>query len=184
VKVNTVLVRGFNDDEIVDLVEFGRRTGAEVRFIEYMDVGGATRWSPDEVVSQQEILAILERRYGPLTPLARGASPAERFQLPDGTTVGVIASVTAPFCGSCDRSRVTADGTWFLCLYGERGIDLRDALRRGATDEEVAATVAAAWRGRADRGAEERLGLARRGALHPRDGLRADPHLEMHTRGG
>ncbi len=184
VKVNTVVVRGFNDDEVVDLIEFGHRAGVEVRFIEYMDVGGATRWSRDTVVSQQEILDVLGRRYGAITPLVRGVSPAERFQLPDGTTFGIIASVTTPFCGSCDRSRLTADGTWFLCLYAGRGIDLRQALRGGATDEELAATIAHAWQGRTDRGAEQRLALAERGALYPVDGLRADPHREMHTRGG
>ncbi len=183
-KVNTVVVRGFNDDEVVDLVEFGRGAGVEVRFIEYMDVGGATRWSRESVVSQQEILDTLGRRYGPITPLARGASPAERFHLPDGTTFGIIASVTMPFCGSCDRSRLTADGTWFLCLYAGRGIDLRHAVRGGATDADLAAMIAPAWHGRTDRGAEERLALAERGALYPLDGLRADPHREMHTRGG
>jgi len=184
VKVNTVVVRGFNDDELVDLIEFGCRTGVEVRFIEYMDVGGATRWSREQVVSQGEIVGRLARRYGAIEPLPRAAAPAERFRLPDGTVFGVIASVTAPFCGTCDRSRLTADGTWFLCLYAARGIDLRDPLRRGATDRELAATIARAWEGRTDRGAEERLSLADRGALYQVDGLRADPHREMHTRGG
>jgi len=184
VKVNTVVVRGFNDDELVDLIEFGCRAGVEVRFIEYMDVGGATRWSREQVVSQREIVGRLARRYGAIEPLPRAAAPAERFRLPDGTVFGVIASVTAPFCGTCDRSRLTADGTWFLCLYAARGIDLRDSLRRGATDRELAATIARAWEGRTDRGAEERLSLADRGALYQVDGLRADPHREMHTRGG
>jgi len=156
----------------------------EVRFIEYMDVGGATRWSREQVVSQGEIVGRLARRYGAIEPLPRAAAPAERFRLPDGTVFGVIASVTAPFCGTCDRSRLTADGTWFLCLYAARGIDLRDPLRRGATDRELAATIAGAWEGRTDRGAEERLSLADRGALYQVDGLRADPHREMHTRGG
>ena len=186
VKINTVVIRGFNDDELADLIEFGRTQGAELRFIEYMDVGGATQWSRDDVVSQQEMLDLLARRYGPIAPVrdAARSAPAARFRLPDGATFGIIASVTAPFCSTCDRSRLTADGTWFLCLYAEQGIDLRDPLRSGATDEDIAALVARSWAGRTDRGAEDRLALANRGALYQVDGLRADPHREMHTRGG
>jgi cyclic pyranopterin phosphate synthase len=97
---------------------------------------------------------------------------------------GIIASVSAPFCGSCDRSRVTADGTWFTCLYAEDGIDLREPLRLGRSDAELAELVATAWGRRADRGAEARLAVADRGALYQVEGLRADPRREMHTRGG
>ena len=186
-KLNTVVIRGFNDDELADLVEFARAHDAEVRFIEYMDVGGATRWSMDQVVSQREILDALSRAYGRIEPLQeKGPSraPAERFRLPDGTTFGVIASVTVPFCRTCDRSRLTADGAWLLCLYSEHGVDLREPLRCGATNEALAALIAATWRARSDRGAEERLGLPQRGALYQLDRLRADPHREMHTRGG
>src|SRR5882762_8271540 len=164
------------------------KLNAVVRFIEYMDVGGATRWSRDQVVSQQEMLDVLARRYDAIDPVRPtgddGRAPAERFRLADGTTFGIIASTTAPFCRTCDRSRITADGTWFLCLYAAAGIDLRDLLRRGATDEALAALVRETWQGRADRGAEERLGVADRGALYRIDSLRADPHREMHTRGG
>jgi len=185
VKLNSVVIRGFNDDELAELLEFGRTQGAEVRFIEYMDVGGATHWSMDQVVSQRDMLAALTRSYGPIAPIAgNGRAPAERFRLPDGTTFGIIASVTAPFCRTCDRSRVTADGTWFLCLYAGQGVDLRAPLRGGASDEELAALIRATWQGRTDRGAEERLGVADRGALYQIDSLRADPHREMHTRGG
>ena len=185
VKLNAVVIRGFNDDELGDLIEFARAHDAEVRFIEYMDVGGATRWSRDQVVSQQEILGMLTRRYGPIEPIAGdGRAPAERFRLADGTSFGIIASTTAPFCRACDRSRLTADGTWFLCLYAAQGTDLRDRLRRGATDDELAALVRKTWQARTDRGAEERLGVAERGALYRIDSLRADPHREMHTRGG
>jgi len=186
-KVNTVVVRGYNEDELADLIEFGRANDAEVRFIEYMDVGGATRWSMDQVVSRREMLEALARRYGPAQPLSRGApgaAPAEEFALPDGTTFGIIASTTAPFCRACDRSRITADGTWYLCLYAESGISLRDELRAGATDEDIAEVIADAWMGRADRGAEERLEVIGRGALYDVPSLRADPHREMHTRGG
>jgi cyclic pyranopterin phosphate synthase len=185
IKLNTVVIRGFNDDELGDLIEFARTHDAEVRFIEYMDVGGATRWSPAQVVSQQEILGTLTRRYGPIEPIAGdGRAPAERFRLADGASFGVIASTTAPFCRACDRSRLTADGTWFLCLYAAQGTDLRERLRRGATDAELAGLVRATWQARTDRGAEERLGVAERGALYRIDSLRADPHREMHTRGG
>jgi GTP 3',8-cyclase len=184
-KLNSVVIRGFNDDELVALIEFARAADAEMRFIEYMDVGGATRWSMEQVVSQQEMLAVLERYYGAIEPLpGDGSAPAERFRLPTGTTFGIIASTTAPFCRSCDRSRITADGTWFLCLYAGRGIGLREALRGGATDAELAALIRATWEGRSDRGAEQRLGVRDRGALYQLDSLRADPHREMHTRGG
>lgn len=188
-KINTVVVRGFNDDEILDLLEFGWARAAEVRFIEYMDVGGATRWSMDDVVSRQEILATVKRRYGRVEPVppadaAASRAPAERYVLPDGTTFGVIASTTEPFCRTCDRSRLTADGTWFLCLYADAGLDLRAPLRDGADDEEIRCVIAARWRGRTDRGAEERLSAPGRRPLYQIDALRRDPHREMHTRGG
>jgi len=185
-KLNTVMIRGVNDDELVDLIEFGRSHAAEVRFIEYMDVGGATAWSAGQVVSQREILEVLSTRYGAITPVTTEdlSAPAERFRLPDGTTFGIVASTTAPFCRACDRSRLTADGTWFLCLYADRGTDLREPLRNGASDAELSDLIASTWRGRSDRGAEERLGVADRAPLYQVDGLRADPHREMHTRGG
>ncbi|HET9274564.1 MAG TPA: GTP 3',8-cyclase MoaA [Gemmatimonadales bacterium] len=184
-KLNTVVIRGYNDDEVVELLEFARERGAEPRFIEYMDVGGATDWSMDQVVSQREILDLVTRRFGPVEPVAENTwAPAERFALPDGTVFGVIASTTAPFCRTCDRGRLTADGTFLLCLYGEDGLDLRELLRGGATDEEIAGHVAERWARRTDRGAEERRDLAHRGVLHRIESLRADPHREMHTRGG
>jgi cyclic pyranopterin phosphate synthase len=187
VKLNSVVIRGVNDDELAALIEFARGQGAEVRFIEYMDVGGATGWSAEQVVSQREMLEGLSRRYGAIGPVSSAddpSAPAERFRLPDGTTFGIIASTTAPFCRSCDRSRLTADGTWFLCLYAEQGIDLREPLRSGASDEELRAVITHAWTARTDRGAEERLSVAQRGALYQIDALRADPRREMHTRGG
>jgi cyclic pyranopterin phosphate synthase len=181
-----VIIRGVNDDELADLLEFGKAMNAEVRFIEYMDVGGATRWSPDRVVSRREMLAALSRRYGAIESIEEASSaPADRFRLSNGTTFGIISSTTEPFCRSCDRSRLTADGMWYLCLYATNGIDLRGPLRRGATAEELKALIASSWRARADRGAEERLELGDRRAFVPvRDLLRRDPHLEMHTRGG
>ena len=185
IKLNTVVIRGYNDDEVVDLLEFARARGVEPRFIEYMDVGGATGWSMDQVVSQREILEIVARRYGPAEALPGAQwAPAERFALRDGTVFGVIASTTVPFCRTCDRGRLTADGTFLLCLYGEDGLDLRELLRGGATDGEISERIAGVWRARADRGAEERAGLPQRGILHRIESLRADPRREMHTRGG
>ncbi|GIX48277.1 MAG: GTP 3',8-cyclase 1 [Candidatus Tectimicrobiota bacterium] len=187
-KLDTVLIRGYNDDEILDLLAYAQGIGAELRFIEYMDVGGATHWSRDKVVSRADILALLEAHYGAVTPVAeRGWAPAERFCLPDGTIFGIVASTTAPFCRTCDRSRLTADGMWYLCLYATRGIDLRRPLRRGASAADLKRLIVTTWQARQDRGAEQRLELEALGLrsafVHP-DELRQDPHLEMHTRGG
>jgi GTP 3',8-cyclase len=184
-KLDTVVIRGVNDDELGDLIEFGKGVPAEVRFIEYMDVGGATRWSRDQVVSCKEMLERLEGRYGRIEPIVEASTaPADRFRLPDGTTFGIISSTTAPFCADCDRSRLTADGLWYLCLYASRGIDLRGPLRGGAGPDELRALITGGWRARTDRGAEDRLALGDRQPLVQISGLRRDPHLEMHTRGG
>jgi cyclic pyranopterin phosphate synthase len=184
-KLDAVVMRGTNDDELVDLIEFGKRANAEVRFIEYMDVGGATHWSIAKVHSREAILADLTRHYGPIEAVREETSaPADRYRLPDGTVFGVISSTTQPFCRSCDRARLTADGMWYLCLYARIGIDLRAALRAGATREELTALIAGGWRSRTDRGAERRLADRDRAALFPASELRRDPHLEMHTRGG
>jgi cyclic pyranopterin phosphate synthase len=184
-KIDTVVMRGRNDDELTALVEFGRSRHAEVRFIEYMDVGGATNWSPEAVVSRQEILARLTERFGPIEPMAgRDSAPAERFRLADGTTFGIIGSTTEPFCAACDRSRLTADGLWLLCLYARGGLDLRHPLREGATRDELVNLIATVWSMRADRGAEERLASPARDVLIPVAALKRDAHLEMHTRGG
>src|SRR3984893_8331549 len=184
-KIDTVVLRGTNDDELADLIEFGREAGAEVRFIEYMDVGGATEWSLEKVFSRAEMLAELEKRYGAITPLAENSSaPAERFRLPDGTIFGIIASTTKPFCRTCDRSRLTADGLWYLCLYAQSGIDLRKLLRAGASNEELAAHIADIWHVRSDRGAELRAATRHRGVLVGLEQLRKDPHPAMHTRRG
>jgi len=185
IKIDTVVMRGRNDDELPALVEFGRGIGAEVRFIEYMDVGGATRWSRDAVVSRRDMLALLTSAYGEIAPVpGRDSAPAERFRLADGTTFGIIASTTEPFCAACDRSRLTADGLWLLCLYARGGLDLRRPLREGATREELAQLISTVWSMRADRGAEERLESPARDALIPVAALKRDAHLEMHTRGG
>jgi len=185
VKLNSVIMRGFNDDELVDLLEFGREVGAEVRFIEYMDVGGATHWSQSEVVAQNEILTQLAAHYGPIErEVGQGAAPAARFRLEDGTRFGIVSSVTEPFCGACDRSRLTADGLWYLCLYAQQGIDLKPLLCEGGDPQVLLERIRAGWTGRKDRSAEERAGDPERGALYQVEELQADPHREMHTRGG
>jgi cyclic pyranopterin phosphate synthase len=184
-KIDAVIIRGVNDDEMVGLIEYGNEVNAEVRLIEYMDVGGATRWSPARVVPRSEMLARLSAHFGAIEPIVEQSSaPADRYRLPDGTVFGIIASTTEPFCRDCDRSRLTADGVWYLCLYATRGADLRGALRGGASVEELQALIAARWQARDDRGAETRLTVGERRAFVPINALRRDPHLEMHTRGG
>jgi cyclic pyranopterin phosphate synthase len=185
VKLDAVIVRGTNEDEIVALMEYAKANDAEIRFVEYMDVGGATTWSIEKVVSRREIVQTLEGAYGALEEIAEESSaPAQRFRLSDGTVFGIIASTTTPFCRTCDRSRLTADGLWYRCLYATQGMDLRKPLRAGKSDAEIQALIEETWRARDDRGAERRLEERDRSSFVPRDALRTDPHLEMHTRGG
>jgi len=147
VKVNCVVMSGVNDDEVVDLARFGRERGVEVRFIEFMPLDADGAWRPDDVVSQAAIVARIESALGPLVPVARSHEPAERFRYadgggPHGVRVGVIASVTRPFCGSCDRVRLSAEGGLRNCLFADAEADLRGPMRSGATDEELAALIA------------------------------------------
>jgi GTP 3',8-cyclase len=152
VKVNVVLMRGVNDDEIVDFAAFARTTGVAVRFIEFMPLDADDGWRADAVVSQAEIIEAIADVH-PLVPQARTHDPATRWRFADGAPgeIGVIASVTEPFCGSCDRVRLTADGSFRSCLFAVDEHDLRGLLRGGATDDEVAAAiesaVAAKWAG-------------------------------------
>jgi cyclic pyranopterin phosphate synthase len=188
-KLDTVVIRGFNDDELVALIEFAKQVQAEVRFIEYMDVGGANEWSQQKVFSQVAMLTRLSAHYGMIELMPdRGAAPAQRFRLLDGTTFGIIPSTTTPFCATCDRSRVTADGMWYRCLYATTGTDLRTPLRAGAPADEMRALIRTGWEGRRDRGAEERKALERDGlrvgGFIGIEKLRENPHLEMHARGG
>jgi cyclic pyranopterin phosphate synthase len=185
VKLDSVIMRGVNDDELVPLIEYGRLVGAEVRFIEYMDVGGATRWSLADVVSRREMLEHIQAHYGAVEPVHEESSaPADRFTLPDGTVFGIISSTTEPFCATCDRARLTADGVWLMCLYARAGTDLRRPLRAGASGDELKHLIQTVWASRADRGAEERLNSERQQTLIPVTALKKDAHLEMHTRGG
>jgi len=142
VKINAVVQKGVNDDEIVDLATFGRDKGVEVRFIEYMPLDAEGGWSHATVVSQDEIVSAISAVY-PLEQVpARGAAPADRWRYLDGRgTVGVIPSVTKPFCGDCDRVRLTADGQFRTCLFATNEFDLRALLRNGADDAAIAAEI-------------------------------------------
>jgi cyclic pyranopterin phosphate synthase len=152
VKVNTVVERGTNDDEILDLATFGRNLGVEVRFIEFMPLDATNEWERQKVVTQNEIVAAIGQVY-PLEQIpARGAAPADRWRYLDGTgTVGVIPSVSQPFCGDCDRVRLTSDGQFRTCLFATNEFDLRAIMRNGGTDDDMAQliidAVATKWAG-------------------------------------
>jgi GTP 3',8-cyclase len=185
IKLDSVIIRGTNEDELVTLMDYARSIGAEIRFIEYMDVGGATLWTRDRVMSRQDMLAALSRALGPITAVDEHTSaPADRFRLADGTVFGIISSTTDPFCRTCDRSRLTADGVWYRCLYATRGTDLRTPLRAGMSADDLLALLQQEWSQRKDRGAEDRLAMRDRSPLIPASSLKKNPHLEMHTRGG
>jgi cyclic pyranopterin phosphate synthase len=145
VKVNCVLVRGVNDDEILDFAAFGRKTGVEVRFIEWMPLDGGGTWSGDQVVPAAEILQVLNSRYPVEVEgggVIEGSEPAERYRYLDGAgTVGVVASVTRSFCETCDRIRLTAEGQLRNCLFSVRETDLRAILRSGGSDDDLAAAI-------------------------------------------
>jgi len=174
IKINMVVKRGVNDHEVEALAErFGGR-GFILRFIEYMDVGNTNGWRLEEVVPSAEIVARLGRAT-PLEPLESNypGEVARRFRHPDGGEIGVISSVTQPFCGDCTRARLSADGQLYTCLFASHGHDLRTPLRAGASDVELAALIGAVWRARADRYSEIRATTATR-----------EPKAEMSLLGG
>jgi GTP 3',8-cyclase len=153
VKVNVVVLRGTNDDEVVDFAAFGRERGVTVRFIEFMPLDADAGWSHRQVVPAEEIVAAIDAVF-PLEPVTAGSAPAERFRYRDGAgEIGVIASVTRPFCGSCDRVRLTADGQLRSCLFAVEEHDLRSVLRSGGSDDDLATVVERAvgtkWAGHA-----------------------------------
>jgi cyclic pyranopterin phosphate synthase len=145
VKINAVIERGVNDDEIVDLARFGRERGVEVRFIEFMPLDATGHWANDRVVGQDEIVERIAEVF-PLEQMpARGAAPADRWRYLDGAgTVGVIPSVTKPFCGDCDRVRLTAEGQFRTCLFATDEFDLREIMRSGGDDDALAERIIAA----------------------------------------
>jgi cyclic pyranopterin phosphate synthase len=161
VKINTVVRKGLNEDALVDIAGMFRGTGHIVRFIEFMDVGSSNAWDLSEVVSAAEILSTIDAEW-PLDPVEPNypGEVVNRWRYRDGSgEIGVIASVTMPFCGECTRLRLSADGSIYTCLFAYAGTDLRGAMRTGATDAEIAETVRRVWKSRSDRYSEERSGV-------------------------
>lgn len=183
IKINAVIQRGVNDDEIVALAEFARKNNYAVRFIEYMDVGNVNGWRLDRMVSKAEILETIEA-YSPVKMIGRktASDTAVRYQFADGGgDIGFIPSVTEPFCSQCARARLTAEGKLVTCLFSQQGHDLRGLLRDGATDEEIETVIRKVWSARTDRYSAERSEAIRSGR-----GYRPEDHrkLEMISLGG
>ena len=175
VKINVVLKRGANDDGILDLAAWARDSGHVLRFIEYMDVGTTNGWRLDEVVPAAEVIETIATRW-PLEaqPPRYTGEVAERWRYADGGgEIGVIASVTRPFCGDCTRARISAEGKLYTCLFSAIGHDLRDPLRAGESDEQLADRIAAIWGVRDDRYSELRAAATER-----------LPKIEMFALGG
>ncbi len=183
IKINAVIIRGFNEDEVVDLATFGRTHGLEVRFIEYMDVGNANGWTLNKTFTKREILEAIHSKY-PVREAGRagGSAPAVDYEFLDGAgRVGIIGSVTEPFCSSCTRVRLTADGKLVTCLFAETGFDLKSLMRGGATDAALTDTIGKLWSGRTDRFSDVRWEHLQSGTEY-----RPDSHkkIEMITLGG
>ncbi|HEX9636241.1 MAG TPA: GTP 3',8-cyclase MoaA [Acidobacteriota bacterium] len=183
IKINMVVERGVNDDEILDLVEFCRGRGLALRFIEYMDVGNANDWKLERTVSKREIQERLGARFALRSaPRSRPSDTAVPFAASEALgDIGTIASVTEPFCGACSRARLTADGRLVTCLFSSSGTDLKTPLRAGAGDAELVELIERVWRRRDDRYSEQRLEALASGAGY-------DPHrtkkIEMISLGG
>jgi len=161
VKINCVIQRGVNDGELLELCEYFRTRGHTLRFIEFMDVGNTNHWSAERVVPARELVARIAARWPlePVGPAYRG-EVAARYRYLDGRgEIGLISSVTEPFCRDCHRARLSADGKLFTCLFASLGWDVLGCLRAGADDAELAAYIARIWRGREDRYSDERAGL-------------------------
>ena len=176
IKINCVVMRGVNDDGVLDLVARFRGAGHVVRFIEYMDVGTVNGWRGDRVVPGTELVRRIDQRW-PLEPLPRSAaSTSRRWRFRDGAgEVGFINSVTEPFCGGCTRARLSADGKLYTCLFAHTGHDLRALLRAGESDAALRAAIAGIWSHRGDRYSERRAELRAAGVLE---------HVEMYRIGG
>lgn len=182
IKLNAVVERGVNDDDILPLVEFSREHGFAMRFIEYMDVGNANKWTSAKLVSKKEIIAKIAARY-PLKEIGRdqGSAPSVDYEFVDGQgDIGVIASVTEPFCSSCTRARVTADGRIVTCLFSDVGHDVKAKLRAGATDADIADFIANIWRNRTDRYSAQRLEALNTSTYDPK----SHKKIEMISLGG
>jgi cyclic pyranopterin phosphate synthase len=178
VKINAVVRRGSNDHTVLPLLEHFRGSPVIVRLIEYMDVGNRNAWRPEEVVHSSELLQRIAARW-PVTPLPGSyhGEVAKRYRYEDGTgEIGFISSVSAPFCGDCTRARLSSEGVFYTCLFATAGTDLRGVLRGGASDDELAGLLRAAWSGRDDRYSEQREALRR--------GEQPLQKIEMHYIGG
>ncbi len=183
IKINAVIERGVNDCDILPLVEFSKINGFAIRFIEYMDVGNVNNWKSEKIVSKKEILEIIHAAY-PLREIGRdqGTAPSVDYEfVSGGGDIGVIASVTEPFCSGCTRIRLTADGKLVTCLFSEQGHDLKGPIRKGASDEELLQLIRSIWQARVDRYSDERLE-----AMNSAEGYRARTHkkIEMISLGG
>jgi cyclic pyranopterin phosphate synthase len=169
IKINSVIERGVNDADIPELVEYARKNGFQIRFIEYMDVGNSNNWVSEKMVAKGEILEIIHKLF----PLEEGgrnddSAPSVDYKFRDGIgNIGVIASVTEPFCEGCTRARLTADGKLVLCLFSDKGFDLKRLIRQGATDADLLETIRAQWRAKRDRYSEERLEAMNSGEYKP-----------------
>jgi cyclic pyranopterin phosphate synthase len=182
IKLNAVVERGVNDDNILPLVEFCREHGFAMRFIEYMDVGNANNWTSEKLLSKKEIIETIGARY-PLREIGReqGSAPAVDYEFVDGGgDIGVIASVTEPFCASCTRARLTADGKIVTCLFSQLGHDVKKLLRGGASDQEITDFISAIWTRRTDRYSDERLQAMRSANYDPK----SHKKIEMISLGG
>ena len=179
IKINMVVKRGANEGSILPMARYFRGTGQVIRFIEYMDVGNANGWRMDDVVTAAEMVAMIDAEL-PLEPVEPNypGEVATRWRYRDGGgEIGVISSVTQPFCGSCTRARLSSEGRLYTCLFATQGHDLRTLLRGGASDAEIAASLSDIWRGRADRYSEIR-------SSHTTSGLPLAPKVEMSHIGG
>lgn len=182
IKLNAVVERGVNDEDILPLVEFCRANGFAMRFIEYMDVGNANDWTSTKLVTKKEIIERITARY-PLKEIGReqASAPSVDYEFVDGKgDIGVIASVTEPFCSSCTRARITADGKIVTCLFSHVGHDVKAKLRAGASDAEVAELIANIWRPRTDRYSAERLAALQSASYDPKSHRK----IEMISLGG
>ena len=169
IKINSVIERGINDDDILQMVEFSRQNGFWIRFIEYMDVGNSNSWVSERMVSKKEILEKIHSRY-PLEEAGRKdmSAPAVNCRFLDGIgNAGVIASVTEPFCRGCTRARLTADGKLVMCLFADQSHDLKKLMRSGAGDQDLLEAIRSAWAARTNRYSEERLEALNSGEYEP-----------------
>ena len=159
IKINTVVKRNSNEEEVLDLIERFSNRDIAIRFIEYMDVGSTNGWSMEDVVSAEEIRQLIGE-LKPIPPVKK-SDVAKRYETAQGDEVGLITSVTEPFCGNCTRARISADGRFYTCLFSSRGLDLLSPIRMGSSDEEIASIIRSHWQEREDRYSEIRSEMSK-----------------------